>query len=357
MVFDYVDGAADEEIGLDRARSTFRGVEFRPQVLRDVAAPSSATSVGGRASELPFGIAPTGFTRLMHTTGELAGVSAARGNGIPFVLSTMGTVSLERVAQAAPEADRWFQLYLWKDREKSKALVRRAHQAGYGTLVLTVDTPVGGNRLRDLRNGMQVPPAITASTLVDISRRPRWWYDVITTDPLAFASLDAYPSSVQQLINEMFDPSLTWKDLDWIRDLWPGRLVVKGVQRVDDAVECVARGADAVLLSSHGGRQLDRAPLGLRLLPAVKQALAGTDAEIYLDSGILTGGDIVAALALGADFTFVGRAYLYGLMAGGPDGVERAIEILRSEVTRTLQLLGVRSVDDLTCDHVALPAA
>jgi L-lactate dehydrogenase (cytochrome) len=357
MVFDYVDGAADQEISLERARSTFRGVEFRPQVLRDVSTPSTMTTVGVRSSQLPFGIAPTGFTRLMHTAGELAGVSAAARNGIPFALSTMGTVSLERVAEAAPEADLWFQLYLWKDREKSRALVQRAWKSGYRTLLLTVDTPVGGNRLRDVQNGMTVPPTLRPGTLANTARHPRWWYDVLTTEPLAFASLDRYPGSVQQLINEMFDPALSWPDLDWIREAWPGRLVVKGVQSAEDAIECVRHGADGVLLSNHGGRQLDRAPVPLRLLPAVKRALAGTGAEVYVDSGILTGADIVAAVALGADFAFVGRAYLYGLMAGGEAGVERVIDILRAEITRTLQLLGVRSLADLAPEHVALPEA
>ncbi|HEY5853756.1 MAG TPA: alpha-hydroxy acid oxidase [Aldersonia sp.] len=354
MVFDYVDGAAEQEIGLRRARETFRDIEFTPRVLRDVTAPDTSTTVGGRAAALPFGIAPTGFTRLMHTDGEFAGVAAAQRNRIPFALSTMGTVALDRVAAAAPTADLWFQLYLWRDRAKSTALVDRARAAGYRTMVLTVDTPVGGARLRDVRNGMTVPPKLRAGTLADIATHPRWWFDMLTTEPLAFASLDGYPGSVAQLIDEMFDPALTFADLDWLRDRWPGKLVVKGISTVDDAVSCVEHGADAVYLSGHGGRQLDRGPVPLRLLPDVKQALAHTGAEIYLDTGILGGVDIVAALALGADFTFVGRAYLYGLMAGGRAGVQRAIAILRTDIVRTLQLLGVRSVAELTPDHARI---
>lgn len=351
MVFDYVDGAAEQEISIQRARAAFRDLEFMPQVLRDVGNPATDTTVGGRHAALPFGIAPTGFTRLMHTDGEFAGVAAANENGIPFTLSTMGTVALDRVADAAPSADLWFQLYLWRDRAKSSELVDRARAAGYKTLVLTVDTPVGGARLRDVRNGMTVPPKLRAGTIVDVATHPRWWFDILTSEPLAFASLDSYPGSVEQLINEMFDPALTFADLDWLRDRWPGRLVVKGVQTVQDAVQCVEHGADAIYLSNHGGRQLDRAPVPLRQLPAVKQALADTDAEVYLDTGILNGADIVAAIALGADFTFVGRAYLYGLMAGGQAGVERAIDILRSEIVRTMQLIGVRTIADLAPEH------
>ncbi|MGW4332181.1 alpha-hydroxy acid oxidase [Rhodococcus koreensis] len=352
MVFDYVDGAAEQEIGIERARGTFQDVEFQPSILRDVSVTSTSTTVGGNVSELPFGIAPTGFTRLMHTEGEIAGVRAAHAHGIPFALSTMGTVALEDVAAAAPNADRWFQLYLWRERDRSMALVDRARNAGFGTLVVTVDTPVGGARLRDIRNGMTVPPTLGARTVVDIVRHPRWWVDVVTTEPLSFASLDSYPGSVAQLINEMFDPSLTFSDLDWLRREWRGRLVVKGVQTVDDARTCVEHGVDAIVLSNHGGRQLDRAPVPLRLLPRVREALAGTGAEVYLDTGILSGGDIVAALALGADFTFIGRAYLYGLMAGGRRGVDRAIEILSAEVVRTMQLMGVRTVAELTPEHV-----
>lgn len=352
LAFDYTDGAAEAEIGLDRARRTFQDLEFRPRALRDVSSVQLSTTVAGRLSALPFGIAPIGLTRLMHTEGELAGVGAAAKFGIPYTLSTMGTVSLEDVAAAAPDARRWFQLYLWKDREKSIALVERAEKAGYDTLVLTVDTAVGGLRLRDLRNGMTIPPRLTARTVIDASRRPGWWFNFLTTTPMAFASLDRHPGSVQTLINEMFDPTLSVNDLSWLRNLWKGNLVVKGIQTVDDALVCADQGADAVWLSSHGGRQLDRGPRLLSLLPIVAQALTGSGAEVYLDTGVLTGGDIVAAHALGADFVFIGRAYLYGLMAGGQAGAERAIEILRDDVTRTLQLLGVRKISDLSSDYV-----
>jgi L-lactate dehydrogenase (cytochrome)/glycolate oxidase len=354
VAFDYTDGAAGTESSLLRARRAFAAVQFRQSVLRDVSKVELRTPVGGVIADLPFGIAPTGLTRLMHHHGERAGVSVADEFGIPFCLSTMGTVSLEEVRDLAPGADRWFQLYLWKDRDKSVALIERALAADYRTLVLTVDTAVGGGRLRDVRNGMTIPPAFGPAAVGNVLRRPGWLYNMLTTDPLAFASLSRYPGSVASLIDEMFDATLNFADLRWLRDIWPGRLVVKGIQSADDAVRAADCGADAVLLSNHGGRQLDQAPTPLLELPAVRQALAGSNVEIYLDSGITTGADIVAAHALGADFTFIGRAYLWGLMAGGRDGVVRAVQILTSEITRTLQLMGVPRIQDLTPEHVAM---
>jgi isopentenyl diphosphate isomerase/L-lactate dehydrogenase-like FMN-dependent dehydrogenase len=356
VAFDYADGAAGTESSLLRARDAFAAVQFRQFVLRDVSKVELQTPVGDSMADLPFGIAPTGLTRLLHHEGERAGASVADEFGIPFCLSTMGTVSLEEIRDLAPSADRWFQLYLWKDRDKSVALIDRARVAGYRTLMLTVDTAVGGSRLRDIRNGMTIPPAFGPAAVADVMTRPAWLYNMLTTDPLAFASLSKYPGSVATLIDEMFDSTLTFADLRWLRDIWPGRLVVKGIQSAEDAVRAVDCGADAVLLSSHGGRQLDRAPTPLLELPVVRQALASS-AEIYLDSGIMCGADIVAAHALGADFTFVGRAYLYGLMAGGRHGVARAVQILTAEITRTLQLMGVPRIQDLTPDHVTLAAA
>ncbi|NKX52727.1 alpha-hydroxy-acid oxidizing protein, partial [Arthrobacter deserti] len=229
----------------------------------------------------------------------------------------------------------------------------RAARAGMDTLMVTVDTPVGGARLRDVRNGMTIPPALTLKTVLDASYRPAWWSNFLTREPLAFANLSRFSGTVVELINSMFDPTLSFDDLDWLRSTWPGKLVVKGIQTVDDAKRVVDHGADGIVLSNHGGRQLDRAPIPLHLLPDVSAALKGRTA-IMLDTGIMTGGDIVAALALGADFTLIGRAYLYGLMAGGRAGVDRAIEILRTEAALTMRLLGVNTVADLNPDHVRL---
>lgn len=351
--FDYVDGAADAEISLARARETFRDLEFQPNVLRNVETVDLSTHIFGRPAAMPVGIAPTGFTRLMQSEGEYAGARAAAELGLPFTLSTMGTASVEDVAAVAPDGDNWFQLYLWTDRERSMELVHRAAASGYRTLAVTVDTAVGGDRLRDVRNGMSIPPALGLSTVLDAARRPEWWFDFLTREPLSFASLSRFSGTVSELMSSMFDPTLTLEDLDWLREQWPGTLVVKGIQSLDDAVAVVDHGADGIVLSNHGGRQLDRAPVPLRLLPEVAERL-GDRTTIILDTGIMHGADIVAALALGADFTLVGRAYLYGLMAGGLEGVRRTFEILEAQMRRTMSLLGVRSVAELSPEHVRL---
>jgi L-lactate dehydrogenase (cytochrome) len=349
--FDYTDGAAEEELSLSRARQAFRDIEFHPTILRDVAAVDTGRQVLGDRVELPFGIAPTGFTRLMHTEGELAGARVAARHGIPFSLSTLGTSSIEEVRAANPNGRNWFQLYMWKDRDRSMALVERAAAAGYDTLLVTVDVPVAGARLRDTRNGMSIPPTLTLRTVLDAAPHLRWWFDLLSTEPLSFASLDRWPGTVAEYLDTTFDPTVTFDDLAWIKSQWPNKLVVKGIQTLDDARAVAELGVDGLVLSNHGGRQLDRAPVPFHLLPSVARELGGS-CEILLDTGIMSGADIVAAVALGARFTLVGRAYLYGLMAGGEAGVERAIEILSSQVNRTMRLLGVTSLDELAPRHV-----
>ncbi len=349
--FDYTDGAADGEVSLARAREAFGDVEFNPAILRDVSRVDTSRNVLGQSVALPFGIAPTGFTRMMQAEGEIAGASAAAAAGIPFTLSTMGTTSVEGVAAAAPDGRNWFQLYMWKDREKSMALVERAAHAGYDTLVVTVDVPVAGARLRDVRNGMTIPPTLSIGTVVNAIPRPAWWFNFLTTEPLAFASLDSWSGTVADLLDTMFDPTVTYEDLAWIRDQWPGRVSVKGVQSLADAQKLADLGVDAIVLSNHGGRQLDRAPVPFHLLPQVVAAV-GSDLEVHLDTGIMSGQDIIAALAHGAHFTLIGRAYLYGLMAGGRPGVDRAIEILSEQIERTMRLLGVTTLDELEPGHV-----
>jgi L-lactate dehydrogenase (cytochrome) len=349
--FDYTDGAAEEEISLGRARQAFRDIEFHPNILRDVTTLRTGWDVLGRPVSWPFAIAPTGFTRLMHTEGEIAGVRAAAAAGIPFSLSTLGTASIDDVAAAASHCRRWFQLYMWRDRERSMALVQRAADAGFDTLLVTVDVPAAGARLRDTRNGMSVPPALTLRTVLDALPRPRWWFDLLTTEPLSFASLDRWPGTVGEYLDAMFDPSLTFRDLTWIKEQWPGKLVVKGIQTLDDARAVTDLGVDGIVLSNHGGRQLDRAPVPFHLLPSVVREV-GDDTEILLDTGVMSGADIVAAVALGARCTLVGRAYLYGLMAGGEAGVRRAVEILSTQITRTMKLLGVSCLEELSPRHV-----
>ena len=349
--FDYTDGGADTESSLTRARAAYEKLEFQPRILRDVKDVDLSVQMLGKKMSMPVGIAPTGFTRMMQTEGEYAGACAASDAGIPYTLSTMGTRSIEDVAKAAPGGRNWFQLYMWKDRDRSMALVDRAKAAGFDTLVLTVDVPVAGARLRDVRNGMTIPPSLTSKTILNAIPRPAWWMNFLTTDPLKFASLDSWNGTVAELLDSMFDPTVTYEDLKWIRGQWHGNLVVKGIQNVDDAVMSVAAGADAIILSNHGGRQLDRAPVPLHLLPEVVKAI-GDKAEVQVDTGIMHGADVVAALASGAKFTWIGRAYLYGLMAGGKPGVDRTLEILRTQISRTMKLLGARTVAELNPDHV-----
>lgn len=349
--FDYCDGAAEAELSLSRARQAFEDVEFHPAILCDVEHVDTSREVLGGPTALPFGIAPTGFTRMMQTEGEIAGAQAAGAAGIPFALSTMGTTSIEDVRAANPNGRNWFQLYMWKDRDRSMELVERAAKARFDTLMVTVDVPVAGARLRDKRNGMSIPPAITLSTIVNAIPRPAWWFNFLTTEPLRFASLGQWNGTVAEMIDTMFDPTVTYEDLAWIKEQWPGQLVVKGVQTLEDAKRLTDLGVDAILLSNHGGRQLDRAPVPFHLLPSVVREV-GAHAEIHIDTGIMSGADIVAAIALGARFTLVGRAYLYGLMAGGRAGADRTIEILSEQVARTMRLLGVATLDELVPAHV-----
>src|ERR1700759_1960901 len=218
--FDYTDGGAEDEISLGRARQAFRDIEFHPTILRDVSNVQTGWEVLGQPVALPFAIAPTGFTRLMQTEGEIAGARVAAAAGIPFSLSTLGTASIEEVAAAAPQGRRWFQLYMWRDRDRSMALVRRAADAGFDTLLGTVDVPVSGARLRDNRTGMTIPPTLTPRTVLDALPRPRWWFDLLTTEPLAFATLDHWSGSIAELIDAMFDPTVPYDDLAWLREQW-----------------------------------------------------------------------------------------------------------------------------------------
>ena len=352
-VFDYTDGAAEGELSLLRARRMFQTLEFSPSVLHDVSGVDTSTTVLGRTSAFPFAFAPTGFTRLMHHEGECAVARVGERHGIPYALSTMGTTSIEDVAAAAPQARKWFQLYVWKDRGAGEALMMRASEAGFEALILTVDVPVAGNRLRDARNGFSIPPTLTVRTVADIATHPAWWANLLTTAPLTFASLSGWHRTIAELIDELFDPTMTMQDLEWVRSCWRGPLIVKGIQSLEDARRMADAGVEAIVLSNHGGRQLDRAPVPLGLVAEVVDAV-GDRTEVWVDTGVMSGADIVAAVALGARTVLVGRAYLYGLMAGGERGVERAITILSREMRRTMQLLGVRTVSELGRHHVRL---
>ena len=351
--FDYTNGAAESEVSLARARQAFLDLQFEPNILQDVSQASLKQITLGNTFEMPVGIAPTGFTRMMHSEGERAGARAAEKFGIPFTLSTLGTTSIENVVSAAPQGTNWFQLYMWKDREGSMALVKRAQEAGVKNLMLTVDVPVSGARLRDSRNGLTVPPQLSLKTIIDAIPRPEWVWNFLTSEPLQFASMSHWNGTVGELLDYMFDPTMTFEDLKWVREQWKGTLTIKGVQTLEDAKRCADYGIDAILLSNHGGRQLDRAPVPLHLLPHVRRELK-SDLEVHLDTGIMHGADVLAAIALGAQFTYVGRAYLYGLMAGGQAGVERALSILQAQMSRSLKLIGVSSIQELEPKHVTL---
>ena len=349
--FDYTDGAAESELSLRRARQAFLDIEFQPSILHDVSQIDLTRKVLGHEFQLPLGVAPTGFTRMMQSEGEIAGSRAAAKYGIPFTLSTLGTTSIENVVNAAPDGTNWFQLYMWKDRDASMALVERAAKMGVTNLMLTVDVPVAGARLRDSYNGMTVPPKLNFKTVANAIPRPEWVWNFLTTPPLQFASMSKWDGTVAELLDFMFDPTMTFEDLKWVREQWKGTLTVKGIQTLEDAKKCAANGADAILLSNHGGRQLDRSPVPFHLLGQIRKEL-NKEIEVHLDTGIMHGGDIIAAIAHGAQFTYVGRAYLYGLMAGGQAGVERSLEILRDQMIRTMKLLGVNSLDELEPRHV-----
>jgi L-lactate dehydrogenase (cytochrome) len=355
-VFDYTDGGAGDELSLRRSRQAYARVEFRPRVLQDVSAVDASTTILGKRVTAPLVFGPTGFTRLMHTEGEAAVARVAARLGSPYALSTMGTTSIEQLAATVPGGSKWFQLYLWRDREASRDFVVRARESGYEALVLTVDTPVAGPRLRDVRNGLTIPPSLSFKTFAEGALHTGYWFDLITTEALEFASLNRFEGTVAELVGRMFDPAATIADLSWLRSEWDGPLIIKGIQTTADARAVVDAGADAVIVSNHGGRQLDRAPTPLEALPAIVDAVSDR-AEVFVDGGILSGSDIVAAVSFGARAALVGRAYLYGLMAGGERGVQRAADILQQEVAGTLALLGVTRVGDLGRDHVRLRSA
>lgn len=352
-VFDYVDGAAGTETTLRRSRQAYARVQFNPRVLRDVSAVDLSCDMLGERSALPFAFAPTGFTRMMHHIGEPAVATVAGEAGIPYALSTLGTTSVEDLAVAAPGTRRWFQLYVWRDRRRSEELVQRVTAAGYDALILTVDTAVGGIRLRDVRNGLTIPPQLSARTMAQMALYPRWWANLLTTEPLEFASLCSTGGTVGDLLTDVFDPTIGPEHIAWLRSIWPGAMMLKGVQSVEDAVIAADLGVNAIVLSNHGGRQIDMGNAPLELLPDVVAAV-GDRVEVYVDGGITSGADIVAALALGARGTLIGRAYLYGLMAGGADGVRRVVSILEKDLRTTMQLLGVSAVAEIEPGHVTL---
>jgi L-lactate dehydrogenase (cytochrome) len=353
VVFDYVDGAAGDEVTAAANIAALRALELRPRVLADVSQIGTATTVLGQPVSLPLLGAPMGLTGLLHPDGEVALARALGGAGSISVLAAMASCPVEDVAAAAP-GPVWFQMYIWRDRGLVQQMLHRAWAAGLPVLVLTVDVPCAGNRDRDRRNGFSIPPRVTGRALAGGLAHPGWAYRFARRPRIGWGNLpsDGGPATLSAQTNRQFDPAATWDDLRWFRDRWAGRLVVKGILRAEDARRAVRLGADGIAVSNHGGRQLDGAPPAIRALPAVADAVGG-DAEVYLDGGIRRGADIVKALALGARACLAGRALAYGLGAAGEAGARRAVEILRAELRTTLALAGCPSVHALDASWVA----
>jgi L-lactate dehydrogenase (cytochrome) len=351
-VFDYVDGAAEDERTLRRNSADFGAIGFRPRVLRDVSAVDPSTTVLGRPLPLPLILSPTGFTRICDPQGELAVARAASRASLPYTLSTLGTRSIEEVA-AVSAGTKWFQMYVWRDRGLVKEMIDRADAAGYEAIMLTVDNAVLGRRERDIRRGFTLPPQIGPRTLVDGALHPGWTWAFVRSEPIRFANVvgraegdGAEAVKLHEYINTRFDSSLSWSDLEWLRGQWSRSLIVKGVQTVADAHLAADAGADAIALSNHGGRQLDDAPTPISLVAPVVDAV-GDQVEVYCDGGVRRGSDIVKAVALGARAAMIGRAYLYGLGAAGERGVDLVLQLLDADVRRTMALLGAPTIAGL----------
>jgi L-lactate dehydrogenase (cytochrome) len=351
-VFDYVDGAADEEQAVRANVAAFRQWRFLPRVLTDVSQADTSSAIFGSPVPLPLALGPAGYTRMLHPAGESGAARSAVRHGLPYTLSTMAATGIEEVTAAVsglPSPDLWFQLYVLKDRPQVQDLLDRAWGNGYRVLVVTVDTVVAGNRIRDKRNGLSIPPELSLQTVLQVASRPTYWYRLLSGPALDYANFAGRPRTTPTTIMqtaEFFDPSINWDTIADLRSRWQGTLVIKGPVGVADAQRAVEAGVDGIQLSNHGGRQLDRAIPPAELIGPVREAV-GPSVTIMVDSGIRHGADVVVAVALGADAGVLGRAYLYGLMAGGEAGVDRAIDILAAQFKATMQLLGVTSVAEL----------
>jgi L-lactate dehydrogenase (cytochrome) len=360
-VFDYIDGAAEDERTLAANSSDLAAICFRPRVLRDVGEVDPSVTLLGRKLPIPLVLAPTGFSRIAHPDGELAVARAAARAGLPFTLSTLGTRSIEEVASAALDGSHWFQVYVWRDRALVEDMIQRAAAADYDALLLTVDTAVFGRRERDVRRGFELPPKVGLGTLVDGALHPAWTWAFVRSEPIRFANVATSAAAsagdgtdavtLAAYVNSQFDPSLSWDDVEWMRSVWDGPIVIKGIQSVADARLAVDAGVDVIALSNHGGRQLDGAPTPISLVEPVAQEVAGA-VPVLCDGGIRRGSDIVKALARGATACMAGRAHFYALGAAGEPGVDHALALLDADVRRTMALIGARTTADITRDLV-----
>ena len=348
-VFDYVDGAADEEVAAAANMAAFRSWRFLPRVLAGVAAADTSAPVLGATLPVPLLLGPAGYTRMMHPDGEIGAARSALRHGLPYTLSTMASTGIEELrsgVSAGPGSDLWFQLYLTRNRPQAFDLVSRAADNGYSTLVVTVDTIVAGNRVRDLRNGLSIPPALTLSTVASVALKPSYWYHLLAGPALDYANFAGRAPTTVMKTADFFDADLKWSDISDLRSRWTGKLLLKGPVGPADARRALELGVDGVQLSNHGGRQLDRTVAPVDLIAPVREAV-GPSFTILVDSGVRHGADVAVALALGADAAVLGRAYLYGLMAGGSAGVDRALDLLTWQFKSTMQFLGMTSVAEL----------
>ena len=350
-IFEYADRGSFDELTLERNHSDLQAIEFRQRVMRDLSTLSVASTMVGQPVTMPLAIAPTGLTGLFYGDGEIHGARAAQAFGIPFCLSTMSICSIEDVHQAVPQPF-WFQVYLMRDRGFNQELIARARAARCSALVLTVDLQVQGLRRRDAKNGLSIPPRLTLRNALDIATKPAWALRVLFGKRRTFGNLAGLGrpdglSTLSEWIASQFDPSVTWQDVDWIRSLWPGKLIIKGILDAEDARIAAAQGVDAIVVSNHGGRQLDGAPSSISVLPEIVNAVAG-GCEVWLDGGVQSGQDMLRALALGAQACLIGKSFLYALGAMGGRGVTLALNLLRRELEVTLALTGgtdIRQVD------------
>ena len=349
--FEYADSGSYNEETLRANRADLETIKLRQRVMVDVSDRTLATTIIGQKVSAPFALAPIGLCGMQYGDGEILSAQAAEEAEIPFILSTMSINSIEQVAEATTKPF-WFQLYVIRDRGFSKDILSRAAKAGCSALVLTVDLQVLGQRHRDIRNGMTVPPQIRLKNIIDMATKPEWVFSILKGKSKTFGNLAGHVkgmddvTSLAQWTNQQFDPALSWKDVDWIKKVWPGKLIIKGILDVEDAKTAVELGADAIVVSNHGGRQLDGTQSSISALPAIAQAV-GSDTEVLFDGGIRTGSDMLRALALGARACLVGRAYIYGLGAGGKPGVAKAIDILKKELSVSMALTGTTRVGDI----------
>ncbi len=356
-IFDYIDGGADDELSMRRNAGAFADYELVPDVLNDVSCLRTKTTIFGQPSRWPLMLAPTGLTRMFHGHAELAVARAAARHGLLYSLSTMGTTRLEDLARAFA-GPKVFQIYIFKDRGLTAEFVARCRDAGFHGLALTVDTPVAGNRERDRVSGLSLPPRLTLKSLLSFALHPSWSLPALTGSKFDLANvshkvdaLASGPMSLFDYIGGQFDRSVGWRDVEWLAREWGGPLAIKGVMTPEDARRSIASGATGVMISNHGGRQLDSAPAPVDQIGAVRNAVGDT-ADVICDGGIRRGSDVVKALALGATACSVGRPYLYGLAADGERGVEKVLTLLHEEFARTLTLAGVNDVSLLTRRHV-----